>query len=147
MHGWLSREVKTLYKTLGTSPLTFEQLETVVIDIKKHLNNLLLTHVKSREGELETLMQYVLMWGGGNAREFADIEIEEEEVTRPNRRLNYSREIAWRRWQREFVNSLMQNHRRETTRNNKLLRLEKSSLWRENRRTGESGCKVERPLT
>lgn len=64
MHGWLSREVKTLYKTLGTSPLTFEQLETVVIDIKKHLNNLPLTHVKSREGELETLMQYVIMWGG-----------------------------------------------------------------------------------
>ena len=36
MYERLIREVKkTLYKTLGTTYLTFEQLESVVIDIKK----------------------------------------------------------------------------------------------------------------
>ena len=50
------------------------------------------------------------MWGK-NAYEFADIEIEEEEVTRLYRRLNNAREHAWRRWQREYINSLMHSHR------------------------------------
>ena len=50
------------------------------------------------------------MWGQ-NAYEFADIEIEEEEVTRLYRRLNNAREHAWRRWQREYINSLMESHR------------------------------------
>ena len=49
------------------------------------------------------------MWGK-NAYEFADIEIEEEEVTRLYRRLNNAREHAWRRWQREYINSLMHSH-------------------------------------
>lgn len=82
-----------------------------LIDIEKHPNNPPLTHVKSNEGELGTLMQNVIMWGK-NACEFAAIEIKEEEVTRLYRRLNYSRKHAWRRWQRKYVNSLMESHRR-----------------------------------
>ena len=48
---------------------------------------------------------------GQNAYEFADIEIEEEEVTRLYGRLNNAREHAWRRWQREYINSLMESHK------------------------------------
>ena len=94
MYERLIREVKkTLYKTLGTMHLTFEQLEAVVINIERHLNNRPLTYVESNEGELETLTPNVIMWGQ-NAYEFADIEIEEEEVTRLYRRLNNAREHA-----------------------------------------------------
>ncbi|XP_074624492.1 uncharacterized protein LOC141882446 [Acropora palmata] len=101
MYERLIREVKkTLYNTLGTTHLTFEQLEVVVIDIEKHLNNRPLTYVESNEGEPETLTPNVIMWGQ-NAYEFADIKIEEEEVTRLYRRLNNAREHTWRRWQRE----------------------------------------------
>ena len=94
MYERLIREVKkTLYKTLGTMHLTFEQLEAVVINIERHHNNRPLTYVESNEGELETLTPNVIMWGQ-NAYEFADIKIEEEEVTRLYRRLNNAREHA-----------------------------------------------------
>ena len=39
------------------------------------------------------------------------MEIEEEEVTRLYRRLNNTREHAWRRWQREYINGLIESHR------------------------------------
>ena len=55
-------------------------------------------------------MPNVIMWGQ-NAYKFADIEIEEEEVTRLYRRLNNAREHASRRWQRAYINSLMESHR------------------------------------
>ena len=35
---------KTLHKTLGRKHLTFEQLEAVVIDVEKNLNNRPLTY-------------------------------------------------------------------------------------------------------
>ena len=44
MYERLLKDVKkTLYKTLGRTHLTFEQLETVIVDIEKHLNNRPLT--------------------------------------------------------------------------------------------------------
>ena len=45
---------KTLYKTLGKTQLTFEQLSTVVVDIERHLNNRSLTYIESDEGSLES---------------------------------------------------------------------------------------------
>ena len=62
MYEQLITEVKkTLYKTLGTMHLTFEQLEAVVIDIEKHLNNRPWTYVKSNEEEPETLTPNMIM--------------------------------------------------------------------------------------
>ena len=89
---------KTVYKTLGNTHLTFEQLEAVVIDTEKHLNNRPLTYVESDEGGPQTLTPNVLMWGQ-NAHELADIEINEEEATKLHR------------WQKEYVHSLMESHR------------------------------------
>ena len=44
IYEWLIKVVKkTLYKTLGTTHLTFDKLETVVADIEKQLNNRPLT--------------------------------------------------------------------------------------------------------
>ena len=42
---------KTLYKVLGMANLTYDQLESVVIDIEKHVNNRPLTYVESEIGE------------------------------------------------------------------------------------------------
>ena len=101
---------KTLYKTLGSTHLTFEQLEAVVINIEKHLNNRPLTYVESSEGELQVLTPNVIMWGQ-NAYEITDIEVDEKEVIKLYRRLNNAREHAWRRWKREYVHSLMEADR------------------------------------
>ena len=54
---------KTLYKTLGRTHLTFEQLEAVVIDVEKTLNNRPLTYLGSDGGEEQVLTQNILMWG------------------------------------------------------------------------------------
>ena len=46
---------RTLYKTLGKTHLKFEQLEAVVMDIERHLNNRPLTYVESESGEEQVL--------------------------------------------------------------------------------------------
>ena len=75
MYERLIKEVKkTAYKTLGNTHLTFQQLEAVVMDIEKHLNNRPLTYVESDEGEPQTLTPNILMWGQ-DAPDLADIEI------------------------------------------------------------------------
>ena len=49
MYERLIKEVKkTAYKTLGNTHLTFQQLEVVIMDIEKHLNNRPLTYVGVR---------------------------------------------------------------------------------------------------
>lgn len=111
MYERLIKEVKkTAYKTLGSTHLTFEQLEAVVMDIEKHLNNRPLTYVESEEGDAQTLTPNILMWGQ-DVYDLADIEIDEEEVTKLHRRLKNAREHVWRRWQKEYVHSLMEAHR------------------------------------
>ena len=53
MYERLIKDVKkTLYKTLGKTSLTFEQLEAVFIDIEKHLNNRPRTYLGSEGGEI-----------------------------------------------------------------------------------------------
>ena len=111
MYERLIKEVKkTAYKTLGNTHLTFQQLEVVIMDIEKHLNNRPLTYVESEEGEPQTLTPNILMWGQ-NAYDLEDIEVDEEEVTKLHRRLKNAREHAWSRWQNEYVHSLMEAHR------------------------------------
>ena len=111
MYERLIKEVKkTAYKTLGNTHLTFQQLEVVIMDIEKHLNNRPLTYVESDEGEPQTLTPNILMWGQ-NAYDLEDIEVDEEEVTKLHRRLKNAREHAWSRWQNEYVHSLMEAHR------------------------------------
>ncbi len=52
----LIKEIKaTLYKTLGKSRLLFNQLETVILDIERHLNNRPLTYVESSQEEEQIL--------------------------------------------------------------------------------------------
>ena len=52
-----------LYKTLGKTQLTFEQLSAVVMDIERHLNNRPLTYVESDEGDLRVLTPNTILWG------------------------------------------------------------------------------------
>ena len=47
----LIKDIKgTLYKALGRSHLSLEQLESVIIDIERHLNNRPLTYIESEVG-------------------------------------------------------------------------------------------------
>ena len=109
MYERLLKDVKkTLYKTLGRTHLTFEQLETVIVDIEKHLNNRPLTYVESGEGEDRVLTPNTIMWGQ-NSYTFEDDD--EEDLDKISKRLNKAKQHAWKRWKDEYVHSLMECHR------------------------------------
>lgn len=56
------KEVKmTLFKTIGRLHLSYEQVEAVVMDIERHLNNRPLTYVESDNGEELVLTPNVIM--------------------------------------------------------------------------------------
>ena len=101
---------KTWYKTLGKTHLTFEQLEVVIMDIERHLNNRPLTYVESDGGDEKVLTPNIIMWGQ-DAHIVEDIEVEENQLTKLYRRLNTAKQHAWSRWQKEYVHSLLESHR------------------------------------
>ena len=110
MYERLLKDVKkTLYKTLGRTHLTFEQLEAVIVDIEKHLNNRPLTYVESGEGEDRVLTPNTIMWGQ-NSYTLEDDETEED-LEKISKRLNKAKQHAWKRWRDEYVHSLMECHR------------------------------------
>ena len=79
MYERLIKDVKKiLHKTLVRTHLTFEQLEAVVIDVEKNLNNRPLTYLDSDGRGKQVLTPNILMWGQ-NAH---PIEGEEDEVNK-----------------------------------------------------------------
>ena len=111
MYERLIKEVKkTLCKTLSRTTLSFEQLETVIIDIEKHLNNRPLTYLESDGGEEQVLTPNVLMWGQ-NAHRVEETEEDGDEVSKLHKRLRETKQHVWRRWKHEYVHSLLESHR------------------------------------
>ena len=111
MYERLIKEIKkTLYKTLGRTHLTFGQLETVVMDIVRHLNNRPLTYVESNNEDEQILTPNILLWGQ-NAHAFEEPNGDEDEITRVKKRLELARQHAWSRWRNEYVHGLMEFHK------------------------------------
>ena len=107
----LIREVKkTLYKTLGRSHLSFENLEMVLMDIEINMNNRPLTYVESESGEEEVLTPNVLI-RGRNTYLLDDIENDVDELPKMQKRIAKAKNNAWKRWQREYIHSLMESQR------------------------------------
>ena len=109
----LIKEIKkTLHKTLGRSRLSYEAMESVVMDIERNLNNRPLTYVEA-EGEEEVLTPNVIMWGrDAYPIEYIElIEDDKKKLTKMNKRLEEAKAHAWGRWKREYIHSLMEGHR------------------------------------
>ena len=101
---------KTLYKTLGNTLLKPEQLEAVIMDIERHLNNRPLTYVESDSGEEQVLTPNIIMWGK-DSHILEELKVEEDNVSKMFRRMKNARQHVWSRWSKEYVNSLMEYHR------------------------------------
>ena len=102
----LIKEIKTtLYKTLGKSHLLFNQLETVILDIERHLNNRPLTYVESNQEEEQVLTPNTILWGQNSYAlgEVNEQEDDDDVVGALHKRLTLARQHAWTRWQREYV--------------------------------------------
>jgi len=100
---------KTLYKTLGRTTLNFEQFESVIVDMERHLNNCPLTYLESDGGEEQVVTQNVLMWGQ-NAYGVEEPEEEGDEVTKLHKCLREAKQHAWSRWRNEHLHSLLESH-------------------------------------
>ena len=108
----LIKEVKkTLYKTMGRTHLEYAQVEVIVMDIERHLNNRPLTYMESEIGEEQVLTLNAIMWGQ-EAYTIEDIELDGDEVTKLHVRLNEKRQHVWQRWRNKaYVHGLMESHR------------------------------------
>ena len=100
---------KTLYKTLGKTLLKPEQLEAVIMDIERHLNNRPLTYVESDSGEEQVLTPNIIMWGK-DSHILEELEVKEDNVSKMYKRMKNARQHVWSRWSKEYVNSLMEYH-------------------------------------
>ena len=110
MYERLIKDVKkTFYKTLGQTHLTSAQLEAVVIDVEKHLNNRPLTYLDSDGGEKQVLTPDILMWGQ-NVYPIVGEE-DEQETSALNKLLREAKNYTWKRWRQEYVHSPMETHR------------------------------------
>ena len=85
---------KTLYKTLGKTLLKPEQLEAVIMDIERHLNNRPLTYVESDSGEEQVLTPNIIMWGK-DSHILEELEVEEDNVSKMFRRMKNARQHVW----------------------------------------------------
>ncbi|XP_068759744.1 uncharacterized protein [Montipora capricornis] len=93
----LIKEVKrTLYKTMGRTHLEYAQVEAVVMDIERHLNNRPLTYMESEAGEEQVLTPNAIMWRQ-EAYTIEDVELDGDEVTKLHARLNEKRQHVWQR--------------------------------------------------
>ena len=62
MKGSLKELKKTPYKSLSKTKLTYEELNAVVMDIERHLNNHPLTYIESNGGEPRVLTPNPILW-------------------------------------------------------------------------------------
>ncbi len=87
MYERLTKEKKkTPDNTLRKTPLSFEQLEAVVMDIERHLNNRSLTYVEEELGE-----DRVLTHNSKNSYTLEE-DFEEEVLTQFDKRLQHARD-------------------------------------------------------
>ena len=111
MYERLIKDLKrAIYKTVGKLLLSFEQFETVVMDIERHMNNRPLTYVEGDNEESQVLTPSMIMWGK-NCHILEEEDMDESNYTKIQRRLRNAREHVWQRWKREYLHSLMGIHR------------------------------------
>ena len=80
------------------------------MDIEININNRPLTYVESESGEEQVLTSNTLI-RGTNIYLINDDESDEDELTRMQKRVAKAKNNAWKRWQREYINSLKESQR------------------------------------
>ena len=111
MYERLIKDLKrALYKTVGKLLLSFEHFGTIVMDIERHMNNRPLTYVEGDNEESQVLTPSMIMWGK-NCHILEEVDVDESDCTKIQRRLRNAREHVWQRWKKEYLHSLMGVHR------------------------------------
>ena len=85
---------KSLYKVLGRSTLSFDQLEAIDIDIEKNVNNRPLTYVESEQEEEQVLTPNTILWGQNVYTIDDESDADDDEVLKLRKRVKQKREHA-----------------------------------------------------
>ena len=101
---------KMLYKTLGRTHVSFENLEMVLLNIPMNMNNCPLTYVESERTEEQVLTPNSLILGEKSYLVECHDE-DDEDLTKRQKRIKKAKDNAWKRWKMEYVHSLMDSHR------------------------------------
>ncbi|KAK3727756.1 hypothetical protein QZH41_005209 [Actinostola sp. cb2023] len=114
---------RSLRKVLGNAKLTYEELETVVVQVEGTLNSRPLTQVESEFCE-QPLTPSHLVIGRRLAtlptpQEFSDDEQDESAIQKRARYLGRLIKHFWNRWVKEYLHNLREFHQRRSKRASK----------------------------
>ena len=100
----------TIYKSIGSSLLTWNEFEEVLLDIVLTLNNRPLIYVEE-DVQLPVLMSNTLIHGMNivNLEEASD-SLDEYKLRKRSRYVQKCKEKGWARWTSEYLKALLEQH-------------------------------------
>jgi hypothetical protein len=104
---------RSFHKTNGNGTLAFGELEEVVLDIEIALNDRPLSYIEN-DVELPVLSPYSLLHiNPSYSPELKTHNIDDQELRKRAKFLKRCKESMWRRWSKEYVCGLREQHRRK----------------------------------
>ena len=104
---------RSFHKTIGNGTLTFEGLEEVVLDIETALNGCPLNYLED-DVELPVLTPHSLMHiNPSYLPELKTHHVEDGDLRKKAKFLKRCKESMWKRWSKEYVCGLREQHRRK----------------------------------
>ena len=101
---------QALYKTIGSSTLTWAEYVDVLLDIELVLNNRPLTYNED-DVEMPMLTPNIMMFGQPNHTPEQDMEeIDDRDLRKRAKHLKKCKNMVWRRWRDEYLRGLRGKH-------------------------------------
>ncbi len=108
---------RSFHKTVGNGMLAFEELEEVVLDVERALNDRPLSYVEN-DVELPVLTPYSLLHVNPSyLPELESHNIDDRELRKREKFLKRCKESMWKRWSKEYIRGLREQHRRKVNKN------------------------------
>ena len=103
---------RAFYKSIGNGTLTWEELEDLILDIEVALNNRPLSYVED-DVELSVLTPNAMLNINPSViPELKPYLLEETGLRKRAKFLRKCKDTMWKRWSREYVRGLREQHRR-----------------------------------
>ena len=101
---------QSMYKTIGKTTLTFNELEEVLLDVEQTLNNRPLTYVED-DVEFPTLTPNSLIFGIQNhIPTMEKYDIVDKDLRKRAKYVQSCKNAAWSRWSNEYIKALRERH-------------------------------------
>ena len=106
---------RSFHKTIGNGNLSFEEFEDVVLDVVTALNDRPLSYVED-DVELPALTPHSMMHINPSCvPELEPHHIDDGDLRKRAKHLKGCKDHVWKRWSKEYVRGLREQHRRKAT--------------------------------